>query len=559
MLHRELPDRGPIVSPNMVDYARTMREFRLDVPARYNWAFDTFDTWARDPAKLALLWVSSDGQPRRFTFAELSERSRRFANVLAGIGVAPGERIFIMLPRVWQWWEIVLGCIRARVVSMPGTTLMTPKDIQYRLAISDASVVITDEENASKVDQVLGECPAVKRRIVLGRATAGWDEYERLMARASATLWHPGNASDDPMMIYFTSGTTGFPKMVLHSHASYPIGHVITGRFWLDNTPEDLHWTISDTGWAQAAWTCLFGPWNMGAALFVWDARGKRFEAAAALEMFARYPITTFFAPPTAYRMFVQESLAKYRFPTLRHCLGAGEAVNPEVIEAWREGTGHHIYEGYGQTETVLLAATFPATPWRPGSMGPASPGHELAIVDDDGHEISRGTEGDLAVRVRPVRPVGMFQEYWRNPEATEKCHRGDWYVTGDRASMDDDGYLWFVGRADDVINSASYRIGPFEVESALVEHAAVAEAAVIGKPDTLRGEIVKAFVVLAPGHFASDALAGELQEHVKAVTAPYKYPREIEFVTDLPKTISGKIRRTELRDMERRRARSPR
>ena len=547
------------MSPNMVYYVRTMREFRLDVPARYNWAFDTFDTWARDPAKLALLWVSSDGQPRRFTFAELSERSRRFANVLAGLGVAPGERVFIMLPRVWQWWEIVLGCIRARVVSMPGTTLMTPKDIQYRLAISDASVVITDEENAWKVDQVLGECPAVKRRIVLGRATAGWDEYDRLVARASASLAHPGNASDEPMMIYFTSGTTGFPKMVLHSHASYPIGHVITGRFWLDNNPEDLHWTISDTGWAQAAWTCLFAPWNMGAALFVWDARGKRFEAAAALEMFARYPITTFFAPPTAYRMFVQESLAKYRFPTLRHCLGAGEAVNPEVIEAWREGTGHHIYEGYGQTETVLLAATFPATPWKPGSMGPASPGHRLAIVDDDGHEVARGTEGDLAVRVRPVRPVGMFQEYWRNPEGTAKCHRGDWYITGDRASMDDDGYLWFVGRADDVINSASYRIGPFEVESALVEHAAVAEAAVIGKPDALRGEIVKAFVVLAPGHAPSDALAGELQEHVKTVTAPYKYPREIEFVADLPKTISGKIRRTELREMERRRARPAR
>jgi len=543
----------------MIDYARTMREFRLDVPARYNWAFDTFDAWARDPAKLALLWVSSDGQARRFTFAELSERSRRFANVLAGLGVAPGERVFIMLPRVWQWWEIVLGCIRARVVSMPGTTLMTPKDIQYRLAISDASVVITDEENAWKVDQVLGECPAVKRRIVLGRATAGWDEYDRLVARASASLAHPGNASDEPMMIYFTSGTTGFPKMVLHSHASYPIGHVITGRFWLDNNPEDLHWTISDTGWAQAAWTCLFAPWNMGAALFVWDARGKRFEAAAALEMFARYPITTFFAPPTAYRMFVQESLAKYRFPTLRHCLGAGEAVNPEVIEAWREGTGHHIYEGYGQTETVLLAATFPATPWKPGSMGPASPGHRLAIVDDDGHEVARGTEGDLAVRVRPVRPVGMFQEYWRNPEGTAKCHRGDWYITGDRASMDDDGYLWFVGRADDVINSASYRIGPFEVESALVEHAAVAEAAVIGKPDALRGEIVKAFVVLAPGHAPSDALAGELQEHVKTVTAPYKYPREIEFVADLPKTISGKIRRTELREMERRRARPAR
>src|SRR2546428_745061 len=430
----------------MIDYARTMREFHLDVPARYNWAFDTFDAWARDPGKLALLWVSSDGQARRFTFAELGERSRRFANALAGLGVAPGERVFIMLPRAWQWWEIVLACIRARVVSMPGTTLMTPKDIQYRLAISDASVVITDEENAWKADQVLGRAPG-----------------------------------------------------------------------------------------------------------------GKRFEAAAALEMFARYPITTFFAPPTAYRMFVQESLSKYRFPTLRHCLGAGEAVNPEVIEAWRQGTGHHIYEGYGQTETVLLAATFPATPWKPGSMGPASPGHELAIVDDDGHEVARGREGDLAVRVRPVRPVGMLQEYWRNLEATAKCHRGDWYVTGDRASMDDDGYLWFVGRADDVINGASYRIGPFEVESALVEHAAVAEAAVIGKPDPLRGEIVKAFVVLAPGRAPSDALAGELQEHVKTVTAPYQYPREIEFVADLPKTISGKIRRTELREMERRRARPAR
>jgi acetyl-CoA synthetase/medium-chain acyl-CoA synthetase len=256
--------------------------------------------------------------------------------------------------------------------------------------------------------------------------------------------------------------------------------------------------------------------------------------------------------------MFVQEPLRRFRFPTLRHCLGAGEAVNPEVIEAWREGTGQHIYEGYGQTETVLVAGTFPATPWKPGSMGPTAPGHEIAIVDDDGHERPRGTEGDLGIRVRPVRPVGMFDGYWKNPEATARCHRGDWYVTGDRASMDGDGYLWFVGRADDVINSASYRIGPFEVESALVEHPAVAEAAVIGKADPLRGEIVKAFVVLAPGHAASDALVGQLQEHVKSVTAPYKYPREIEFVADLPKTISGKIRRTELRDLERVRAARP-
>jgi acyl-coenzyme A synthetase/AMP-(fatty) acid ligase len=542
---------------NMTDYAATCRTFRLDVPASYNWAFDVFDRWARDPGKLAMLWVSPDGQPRRITFAELGERSRRFANVLAGLGVMPGQRVFIMLPRVVAWWEIVLGCLRARAVSVPGTTLLTTKDIRYRLDVSAASVVITDEENAAKVDQVLGECPGVKHRIVVGRAAGGWESYEALMARARDQLAHPHNASGDPMMIYFTSGTTGYPKMVLHTHASYPIGHVITGKFWLDNGPEDLHWTISDTGWAQAAWTCFFAPWNMGAALFIWDARSKKFDAPETLAMFERFPITTFFAPPTAFRMLVQEPLAKYRFPTLRHCLGAGEAVNPEVIEAWRAGTGHHIYEGYGQTETVLLAGTFPVTPWKPGSMGPVSPGHVLGIVDADGHEVPRGTEGDLAVRVVPERPVGMFAGYWRNEEATAKCHRGDWYVTGDRAAMDEDGYLWFVGRADDVINSASYRIGPFEVESALVEHAAVAEAAVVGKPDALRGEIVKAFVVLTPGHTPSPALATQLQEHVKQVTAPYKYPREIEFVTDLPKTISGKIRRTELRQLERERARA--
>jgi acyl-coenzyme A synthetase/AMP-(fatty) acid ligase len=536
----------------MTDYAASMREFRLEVPARFNWAYDRFDTWARDPAKLALLWVSPDGQPRRFTYAELGERSRRFANVLAGLGVAPGERIFIMLPRVWQFWEIVLGCIRARAVSMPGTTLLTTKDIQYRLTLSDASVVITDEENAPKVDHVLAECPSVTRKIVVGRAAGSWLAYETLVQKASPSLAHPGNASRDPMMIYFTSGTTGYPKMVLHTHASYPIGHVVTGTFWLDNTPADLHWTISDTGWAQVAWTGFFGPWNMGAALFVWDARGKKFEPAQTLEMFERFPITTFFAPPTAYRMFVQEPLRTFKFPALRHCMGAGEAVNPEVIDAWREGTGHHIYEAYGQTETVLLAATYPVIRWKPGSMGLTAPGHTLGIIDEDGHELPRGAEGEIAVRVRPERPVGMFQEYWRNPEATARCHRGDWYATGDRATMDEDGYLWFIGRADDVINSASYRIGPFEVESALVEHAAVAEAAVIGKADALRGEIVKAFVVLAPGHAPSDALAGELQEHVKRVTAPYKYPREIEFVTELPKTISGKIRRTELREMER-------
>jgi acetyl-CoA synthetase/medium-chain acyl-CoA synthetase len=351
-------------------------------------------------------------------------------------------------------------------------------------------------------------------------------------------------------MIYFTSGTVGYPKMVLHTHASYPLGHTITGKYWLDLGPDDLHWNVADTGWAKAAWSSLFGPWTMGAAVFAVDARGK-FHASETLELLARHPVTTFCAPPTVYRTLVLEDLSAYRFPHLRHATSAGEPLNPEVIETWHAATGLTICDGYGQTETVLLCGNFPWLVVRAGSMGKPSPGFDLAVVDDAGQPLGPGREGDIAVRVSPERPLGLFAEYWNDPEATRACVRGDWYVTGDRGVVDENGYFWFVGRADDVIVSAGYRIGPFEVESALVEHPAVAEAAVVASPDPIRGEIVKAFVVLAPGFEGSPALAAELQEHVKATTAPYKYPREVEFVADLPKTVSGKIRRVELRERE--------
>lgn len=531
------------------DYAQTCRDFRLEVPERFNWAYQVFDRWGQDREKPAMLWVGADGRPREVTFRELGERSRRLASALVGLGARPGDRVFIMLPRLVEWWELILGCIRGRLVSVPGTTLLTPKDIAYRINTSGATVAVTDPENVEKVEAVRNECPSLRSLVVVG-AAAGWRRYEDLVREASPDLPHPRNLSSDPLMIYFTSGTTGNPKMVLHSHASYPIGHVITGKFWLDNRPTDLHWTMSDTGWAQAAWTAFFAPWNMGATLFVWDHRG-RFDPEGTMGMLETYPITTFFAPPTAYRMLVLEDLKRYRPKALRLCLGAGEPVNPEVIDAWREGTGHHIWEGYGQTETVLCVATFPGMRYKPGSMGVVAPGHQMAVVDDRGTLLPAGEEGEVAIRIRPERPVGLFAEYWQNPEANAKCFRGEWYYTGDRATQDEDGYFWFVGRADDVIISASYRIGPFEVESALIEHPVVAEAAVVASPDEMRGEIIKAFVVLAPGHRASDALVEELQEHVRRVTAPYKYPREVEFVEDLPKTISGKIRRTELRQLE--------
>jgi acetyl-CoA synthetase/medium-chain acyl-CoA synthetase len=476
---------------------------------------------------------------------------RQVGNALRTMGMRQGDRILLILPRLPEWWEAVLGIMKIGAISMPGTTLLTPKDVAYRLQSAEAKAVITDDEGALKVESVAGECPTLQLKILHGAEREGWVNYTRAVASASTNLKREPTHSDAPMMIYFTSGTVGYPKMVLHTHASYSIGHIVTGKYWLNLNRTDLHWNLSDTGWAKAAYSNLFGPWIMGAALFTFDGRG-RFDARQTLEFLERYPISTFCAPPTAYRLLVLEDLARYKLSALRYCVGAGEPLNPEVIESWQRGTGQTIRDGYGQTETVILVANFPPMPVKPGSMGKPSPGFTIGVVDDEGHEVPAGTEGDIAVKLTPTRPVGIFKEYWRNPEATANCIRGDWYITGDRAIKDADGYLWFVGRADDVIISAGYRIGPFEVESALVEHPAVAEAAVVASPDTIRGDIVKAFVILAPGHQPSEQLVQDLQEHVKRVTAPYKYPREIEFASELPKTISGKIRRVELRQRER-------
>jgi len=530
-----------------MDYDQLVREFRLEAPERFNFARDVVGRWAQDPQKLAMHWLSQHGDERKLTFRDFAERSDRFARLLQRQGVKPGDRVMVQLPRVPAWWVVLLGCLKAGAVAVPGTVLLTPKDIHYRTTLAEGVAYVCDEENAAKVDEVRSDCPSLKTLILVPNGDRdGWLNYDAELDRQDGAFTCADTASGDPALIYFTSGTVGNPKMVLHTHASYPIGHTITGRFWLDLKPDDLHLNLSETGWAKAAWSSFFGPWIQGAALFVQDARGK-FSAGETLQLLESYPITTFCAPPTAYRMLVLEDLARVK-THLRHCVGAGEPLNPEVIETWQRGTGLTIHDGYGQTETVLLCANFPGLQVRPGSMGKPSPGMTVAVIDEDGQAQPPGGEGDIAVRVAPDRPVGIFKEYWRNPEATAGAHRGDWYVTGDRAHVDEDGYFWFVGRADDVIISAGYRIGPFEVESALVEHPAVAEAAVVAKADEMRGTIVKAFVILVPGREGSEALAGELQEHVRTVTAPYKYPREIEFVSELPKTISGKIRRVELR-----------
>ncbi|MGH8597643.1 MAG: AMP-binding protein [Gammaproteobacteria bacterium] len=538
----------PVMTLNMMDYSSERDAFRWDPPPRFNFARDVIDRWmTQDPYKLALFWIDDYGNERRVSYRELAVRSRQVCNVLTAAGVKRGDTVIVMLPRLVAWWEIVTACLRLGAIVSPGTSQLAPKDIDYRITAANAAAFITDDKNAGKLAAIAGSA-RLKVRICVDAARDGWLHYEQAVAAASDRFDAADTAATDDALCYFTSGTTGYPKMAIQPQ-SYGLAHRITGHYWLDLKPSDLHWNLSDTGWAKAAWSSYFAPLNCGATLFVHHS--ETFDPKRTLDILARYPITTFCGAPTIYRMLVLQDLLAFKFPHLRHVVGAGEPLNPEVIETWLAATGLTIRDGYGQTESVLLCASFPCLTPRFGSMGKPSPGIDLAVIDDDGNVLSPNREGDVAVRVEPTRPPGLFKEYRGDPERTQKCFRHGWYLTGDRAFVDADGYFWFVGRADDVINSAGYRIGPFEVESALLEHPAVVESAVVSSPDEMRGEVVKAFVVLKPGHDGSDALVKALQEHVKTVTAPYKYPRKIEFVAALPKTVSGKIRRIELRERE--------
>ena len=536
--------------PTRAEYEELRRSFRLDVPDRFNYVADVLHTQARScPRSLALVAVEPDGlSAEHYDFATIAERVTATAAVLAERGVGAGDRVFLMLPRIVQWYDVLLGCLHLGAIPMPATMQLSASDVAYRVNLADATTVVTDSAGLAAVDAALADCSGVARRVLVGGEAEGWLDLDAAVAAGPVAVPVRDTAADDPMLIYFTSGTESLPKMVLHTHASYGIGHDVTAGFWQDLRADDLHWTVSDTGWGKAAWGKLFGQWRVGAAVLMWNVVGKP-DLDRMLRIIAEQGVTTFCVPPTLYRAFAQMDLRAYDFSSLRHCTSAGEPLNPEVIKVWQEATGTVIHDGYGQTETVAVVANLPGIPVRAGSMGLALPGFDVAVVDESGNVVPDGTEGDIAVRVEPTRPVGLFKEYWRDPERNAEAHRAGWYVTGDRGVRDADGYFWFVGRADDVILSAAYRIGPFEVESALLEHPAVAEAAVVGVPDEIRGQVVKAFVVLAEGCEAGDGLVAELQEHVKATTAPYKYPRRIEFTAELPKTVSGKIRRVELRN----------
>jgi acyl-coenzyme A synthetase/AMP-(fatty) acid ligase len=530
----------------MDDYAKQHREFRWNTPEHFNFGA-AVDAYAADPGRIALLWEDQAGNRARLTFVDIRNQSNRVANVLTGLGVRRGDPVMIVLPRMTLWQSIYIGALKAGAIVVPCVSMLREKDLVYRANHSGARMIIAGAESADLVDDLRRQCPALAQYLIAGSARSGWTSIQEAMHLAADDFRPLATRADEPAICYYTSGTTKEPKAVLHGHG-YTYAQRFTGSLWLGLKPGDLHWTTSDTGWAKAAYGVLFGPWMNGITTFMYNGR---FDAKKQLELLARYRITTFCAPPTEYRMLVKEDLARYQLPALRHCAGAGEPLNPEVIEVWREHFKLMIHDGYGQTETTIVAGNLPGMKVKPGSMGRPFFGQDVRIVDDNLDECAVGDTGQIAVRVKPERPPSIMLEYWKNPEENAAVFRGDYYLTGDNAYRDADGYLWFVGRADDVITSAGYRIGPFEVESALLEHPAVMESAVVASPDADRGSIVKAFVRLRPGVERGDALALELQEHVKRITAPYKYPREIEFVDDLPKTVSGKIRRVELRQLE--------
>ncbi|MFC1956996.1 AMP-binding protein [Chloroflexota bacterium] len=534
-------------------YQRMLRTYKIDVPAFFNAGLDIVDRWAsQEPQKLALIAVDEKGkQAKRYRFLDLKILSNKFANVLMALGLKQGDRGIVMLRNVPEWHVVMVGMIKLGVIPIPTTTQCTSRDLKYRINRAKADLVVTDNKNAHKFEEIKSECSTLKHTLVTERPREGWLSYEQSISKASSQLHGiERTRSSDPMLIYFTSGTVGYPKMVLHTQASIGIGHVITAKFWQDLRPDDLFWTISDTGWAKAAWSKLFGQWAMGSCIFLHDAKQK-FDVALSLNLIKKFGISVFCGSPTVYRLFILEKLDTHKFPKMRHFISAGEPLNPEVIDKFEKGTGFKIYDGYGQTETVNQLANYRFMPIKLGSTGRPTPAFSMAIVDDEGNMLPPNTEGNIAIRVKPVRPVGLFKEYLDDEAEMATAFRGDWYYTGDKAYIDEDGYYWFVGRVDDVIITSGYRIGPFEVESAVITHPAVVESAVVASPDEIRGEVVKAFVVLKQGYQPSEALVKNIQDHVKKVTAPYKYPRKIEFVASLPKTISGKIRRSELKTAE--------
>ena len=539
--------------PEFGSYEDFLHNFRINVPENFNFAYDVLDVIAEEePDKRALQWAHMDGRERAFTFAEIARLSKQAANLFVRLGIQKGDKVMLVLRRHYTFWIAIMALCRIGAVAVPATHLLTKKDIVYRANCAGIKMVVTSAEGcfAASCEEAMPECPTVEKLLIVDGEREGWLDFEGLLAQESDEFPRPAEPlkHDDIMLLYFTSGTSGMPKMVGHNF-DYPLGHIQTAVFWHQCVDGGLHLTVSETGWMKSVWGKLYGQWLAGSAIMVYDF--EKFVPKDMLAVLEKYKVTTFCAPPTIYRFMILEDVSKYDLSSIQHCTTAGEPLNPEVFEKWKELTGHELREIFGQTELCVTVGTFPWMKVCPGSMGKPSPQFDVDIVDEDGKSCPAGQVGEIVVRTQYETPVGMFLGYYRDEEGTKAVWHDGMYHTRDLAWRDEWGYYWYVGRADDVIKSSGYRIGPFEVESALMEHDAVVETAITGVPDPVRGQIVKATIVLKKGYEPTEKLKKELQNHVKKLTAPYKYPRVIEFVDELPKTISGKIRRVELRERD--------
>ncbi len=525
------------------------------IPDEFNFGFDVVDYFAeKTPDKTALMWVAENHDERAFSFKELKELTNKTANYFKACGIKKGDRVMLILRRHYQFWLSIVALHKIGAIAIPATDQLMKKDLVYRFKLAEVKAVVCSNSStiSREVELALSDCPSVEVSILVGEKREGWHDFDGEYLTYSADFPRPvgveATYKNETVLMFFTSGTAGYPKLVMHDH-TYAIGHFITAKWWHNIDGNGVHLTIADTGWGKAAWGKLYGQWLMGNTVFVYDF--VKFSAEDMLGVISKHKITTFCAPPTIFRFLIKEDLSKYDVSSIKYATIAGEALNPEVFKQFYNATGLKLMEGFGQTETTLTLANLLHMTPKPGSMGMPSPQYKIKLINAEGQLAETGEEGEICVDISEGAPVGLFRGYYNNEAATNAVMHDGLYHTGDTAWRDEDGYYWFVGRTDDLIKSSGYRIGPFEIESVLMEHPAVLECAVTGAPDPDRGQVVKATIVLAKGYTASDELKVEIQKFVKHLTAPYKYPRIVEFVDELPKTISGKIRRTELRKQD--------
>ena len=523
-----------------------LTKYDLHWPENFNFGYDVVDDIAtNEPDRRAMIWCNPNGEERIFTFADMKRLSDKTANYFLSIGIKKGDKVLVILKRHYQFWYVITALHKIGAIIVPATFMLTKMDIEYRVnSASIKAAICTDQNGVPEAVDSAEDIPSLEIKMIVNHPREGWRFFDEEMESASEELERQDTKATEPMLMYFSSGTSGYPKMVLHDHL-YSLGHLLTAKHWHNVDPEGIHFTIADTGWGKAVWGKYYGQWFMESCVFVYDF--DKFDPAEIMDIIGKYHITSLCCPPTMFRFFINAGLEGHDLSSLKYCCIAGEALNPDVFNNWKQATGIMLMEGFGQTETTLTVANLKGMRPKPGSMGKPSPQYELDIVDENGESCPPGTTGEIVIRADP-KPPGLMMCYYRNEEKTKQTIHDGWFHTGDVAWKDEDGYYWYVGRNDDVIKSSGYKISPFEIESVLVLHPAVLECAVTGVPDPIRGQIVKATVVLRNGYTPSEELKKELQNFVKKETAPYKYPRALEFVEELPKTVNGKIMRAKIR-----------